>query len=415
MNQPFPPPPIRSFERLQVQDGLLMTADRWRRAHEYHRQRQSVHYQSLNQPGIVCGLGVTLISAPNEVPAAYRDGRWLQIQPGIAIDLAGNPIVIPQPENYRLSIDPAKEETVYVVVSYVDPEKLRRKETSEIIKETFRIDEKNSPPSDLEVEVCRILLRPGAVQLEAPKDVLFPDYNNIDLRYRNQARSRPQTVINFGFVKHSEPAKPQSFSNVSYLLDSVAALYPALAAEKAVELNLKTLERAEKSNYDIIYLTGRRSLSINEQQFHVLKSYLDQGSVLLVDAPRDGTALVESIATLAQHLGTPLEYWERLSRNHPLRTQPFLFAALPTINEQPIQLLVGGGIVLLIGDLSSGWGLDEKLSLSRTTIRTAQELGINILNFASRRRQMTQLLKADIPEQAPAKPTGSKSVFDKLL
>jgi fatty acid desaturase len=35
----------------------LMNADRWRRAHEYHHERQNIHYQSLNQPGIVCGWG----------------------------------------------------------------------------------------------------------------------------------------------------------------------------------------------------------------------------------------------------------------------------------------------------------------------------------------------------------------------
>jgi hypothetical protein len=74
-----------------------------------------------------------------------------------------------------------------------------------------------------------------------------------------------------------------------------------------------------------------------------------------------------------------------------------LFAALPTINYQPIQILVGGGIIVTIGNLSSAWGLDEELSYSRETIRTAQEMGINILHFAWRRRQLTQLQQALIP------------------
>src|SRR4028119_99785 len=199
MTQPLPSPKIQPFERLQVQDGLLMNADRWRRAHEYHRQRQNVHYQSLNQPGIVCNLGVRLISAPAEISTQYRDGRWVQIQPGMAIDLLGNIIVVPEPIDYRITTDPMTQEPVmvYLVVTYVDPEKLRSREQREFIKETFRIDEKTNPPGELEVELCRILLQPDVekqgyapIQLENPTDVFFPQKNALDLRYRTQARSR---------------------------------------------------------------------------------------------------------------------------------------------------------------------------------------------------------------------------------
>ena len=49
----FPPPSINSLERLLVRDGLMLNAERWRRSQEYHRQRQNIHYQSLNQPGII--------------------------------------------------------------------------------------------------------------------------------------------------------------------------------------------------------------------------------------------------------------------------------------------------------------------------------------------------------------------------
>jgi len=52
MTHPFPPPPINPFQRLQASDGLLINAERWRRAHEYHRQRQNTHYQSLNHQAL---------------------------------------------------------------------------------------------------------------------------------------------------------------------------------------------------------------------------------------------------------------------------------------------------------------------------------------------------------------------------
>lgn len=39
-------------------------------------------------------MGVRVITAPAEAAAKFRDCRWLEIQPGIAIDLEGNPIVV---------------------------------------------------------------------------------------------------------------------------------------------------------------------------------------------------------------------------------------------------------------------------------------------------------------------------------
>ena len=101
----------------------------------------------------------------------------------------------------------------------------------------------------------------------------------------------------------------------------------------------------------------------------------------------------------AKKLKTPLKPLEQLRRDHPLRTRPFLFAALPLVNQQMIQLLSGGGLILAIGDLASAWGLDEELSLSRVTIRTAQELGVNILHYAWKRRQLMNLQKEDYSGQ----------------
>ena len=126
MSRFFPFPPFQAFERLQIADGLLMTAQRWKSAHDYHRQRQNFHHQSLHQPGVVCGLGVSVIPAPMDVAAQYRDGRWLQVQPGIAIDLLGNPIIVPQPEPFRIQSQPPPGQSLvlYLVVSYVDSDQL---------------------------------------------------------------------------------------------------------------------------------------------------------------------------------------------------------------------------------------------------------------------------------------------------
>lgn len=457
MTKPWPTPNINPFKRLHVTDGLLINTERWQLAHEYHRKRQNVHYQSLNQPGIVCDLGVCAIEPPGDIQAKYRDGRWVQIQPGIAIDLFGNIIVVPEPIDFHISSEVIGEEfkLVYIVVSYVDPGRLLRSEAGEIVTETFRIDEKNSPPDDWEVEVCRILVKPGEVQLVNSVDVFSPHYNQLDLRYRQQARSRPQYPLRIGTIaSNNDSESDRIFLNLSYLMQSVASLYPAMQGSNEiaqVKLNSNSV-KDEIFKYDLLYMTSQHSLSLISSELESLKQYLEAGGTLLVEALTKGTkveeliqikqeiseAIVRITATVnapgsiyqkdelaelqntktelenellsteseieaklsditlflrnfAEQLGTSLEDLKQLNRNHPLRTRPFLFAALPIINAQEVKILTGGGIVFVIGNLSSAWGLDERLSLPRETIRTAQEMGINILNFAWQRRHLTQL------------------------
>jgi hypothetical protein len=399
MTQLFPSPNIKPFDRFQASDGLLINAERWRRAHEYHRQRQGIHYQSLNQPGIVCGLGVRAIPAPESATADFRDGRWVEIASGIAIDLIGNPIIIPEPVTFRIAVEVPTEESlmVYLVLRYVDPEELRRDPRSDTAQETYRVDEKSNLPEPIEVEVCRVLLQPSAnsqppttIQLTNSADVFFPGYNDIDLRYRLQAQSRPQAIVRIAQVNHGDPDCARNFFNLTPMMHALGVLYPSLQGSD--EVGQVTLEPGDEvveiGAYDLLYCSGRQALNLNSREVDALKIYLDAGGVLFVDAPADATALVESVMSLAESLQIPFDYLERQRRDHPLRTSPFLFAALPVLNQQPLRLLCGGGLVMVIGDLGSGWGLDEAMSLTRFAIRTAQEFGVNLLNYAWRRRQL---------------------------
>ena len=394
MTHPFPPPSIEPFERLQASDGLLINAERWQKAHNYHRLRQNTHYQCLNQPGIVCGLGVRDIPAPSNVQAKYRDGRWVQIQPGIAIDVAGNLIVVNRHYDFPIDLEVASSQPimVYLVVSYVDPDELRRSQQREIIQETYRIDQRNSTLDPSEIEICRILLQPGQTEVTQPTEVFFPGYNNIDLRYRRRAQARPQSIVRMAQVNHGDDDCFRNFFNLSYLLQSVEPLYPDLRGTN--EPGQVSWEDDIQA-YDLLYLTGQQGLSLNSIEFASVKNYLNSGGVLLVDAPADAHPLIESIHALAEGLEHPLTPLEEMRRDFPLRTQPFLFAALPIIHQQPIRLFVDGGIVLAVGDLASAWGLDRQLSLPRLVIRTAQELGVNILNYARIRRQLMGLQQQD--------------------
>ncbi|NJR39833.1 MAG: DUF4159 domain-containing protein [Leptolyngbyaceae cyanobacterium CSU_1_4] len=437
----FSSPRTLPLERLQVTDGLLLTAARWRAAHEYHRQRQNVHYQSLHQPGIVCGLKVGMVAAPEEFAAQYRDRRWLQVQPGVAIDTLGNPIIVPEAIAYRLASEPPRSGTavIYLVLSYVDPDRLQRSVEPELVQETFRIDEKTTPPDALEVELCRVVIQAGVVCLEETADVFSPGINHVDLRYRQQVQARPLGRVSVAQVNGAE-SSPERWSE---LVRSLPALYPGLGAV------VETL--SGNSTADLLTLDSDQ-LTFDDVALENLKQHLALGGTILIHALGDARffklalirqelqqalakirrdvslgaeqqeveaelaevetslkellgAIAQPVKTLAAQIGFAVgdgseqdlghdsadglgDDLGQLNRDHPLRSQPFLFAQFPVIHEMPIEILAWGGIVLVVGDLSQAWAVTDGLMLPRETIRAAQELGINLLHFAWKRKQL---------------------------
>ena len=384
---------LNPLERLRVYDSLMIDAERWRKAHDYHRERQNIHYQSLNQSGIVCGLGVKRITPPKEVSAQFRLQPWLKIQPGVAIDWEGNPIIVPQAIDFPLRLPKNAEEEIepinlYLVVSYRDPENLNRKNTGEVIQETFRLDQKTSVPIKGEVELCRIKWQPSATKINAPKNVFFPQINEIDLRYRSPVKERVRGTINI-FTKD---IAVQSQENLTHLLASVSALYPAFQGAK--EPRLTTLRNIRNlTSCDLFFLFSDGIDKLDSGEITVLQDYLQKGGIILIEESKNYG--IDRVGNLIARKFSfdPLTWQTKLGKNHPLRTQPFLFAGLPEIQRHPIEVWYHEqGLVLIEGELSAAWGFDEELMLSREEIRAAQEFGINLLRFGWYRRKLTQLL-----------------------
>jgi hypothetical protein len=398
----FPAPDIIPLKRLHVYDSLMMNAQRWLLAHEYHRRRQNLHYQSLNQPGIVCGLGVSLIDPPDSTDSRFRDYRWLEIQPGIAIDVQGNVIVVDEAidRTYRIAAKPPTTGsiTVYIVISYVEPEAIHAQQPTEVLQEQFRFDQKTTPPSDFEIELCRIQLSADFVQLTVPPNVFFPELNQIDVTHRLQAQTKPIATVHAAQV-HPQNTESQSGSiadSLCYLTRSTPALYPVLqgiAAPASVSLQPEAI-----AAYDLLCLAAHHLTDLSGTEQDSLQSHLQTGGAVLIELPiHHEFAIVQLQDWITQVFQTTLIPWHDLPKSHPLRSTPFLFAALPTIDQHSIQLWCGGGIVLVVGELTAAWTPDEQLMRSRYDIRTAQEFGINVLQFAWQRRHLTHLIKSNNP------------------
>ncbi|WP_017303533.1 hypothetical protein [Spirulina subsalsa] len=436
----FSYPPIHPLERLNVTDGLLLNAELWQLAHYYHRQRQNIHYQALNQGGIVCGLGLSIIEPSGEIKAEYRDRRWLRIQPGIAIDSRGNPIIVSESLDFHLaSVAEKNPFWVYLVLRYVDPEKLQWKTSPTIVRETFRLDEKTTLPTDQDVELCRILLQPGNVELSHPVDVFNPGFNQLDLRSRVQVQAKAKGFVRVAYAAQEGTREPQREEQWGELLSALPALYPALAGDPQVTaLNLEQVKIEQLLGYSILSIQHQRFVKLTNGTSQLLQQYVAHGGLIVVDLPAWETVIdelkviegelkeaiadigdneslreaknelmqelqatqqeitnqINQLKTEAQHLvetfGVHTPNSGQLDRHHPLRRLPFLFSQYPTVSNKPIELLNWGGIVFIIGNLIQAWGIDEELDQTRESIRTNHEMGINLLHFAWWRQQMMQ-------------------------
>lgn len=452
------PPPLPALEPLQllyVTNGSPLTADRWWQAHHYYQHRQNLHYQALYQPGIVCGLGIRVIPAPETMPSELRDRRWLEIQPGMAIDRIGNPIVVDEPVTFRVSSEVIEAPlTVYVVLAYVNP---RHKQWAglpdDVVKEEFRISERTTPPTPDEVELCRIHLNHTEAPLQNAVQMLHPVPHELDLRARQRLQMRSQHPVQIGLIH--QPPDSLLRDSLTALLQAVIGLYPPLAGATTVAdvaLTSATTPSSPStttlaSDYTVLFLLYEDAIALSDSQIEHLQHYIAWGSTLLIEyaGEQDDAPPLSELQTVQEELltaladlqtvdpGTELDNMRQvlseeliacetafqdqlhaiarpiqrlthpiasggetpspsppLSSSH-LTTVPFLFDELPHLPTGPIRLLAWDGIVLVIGSLTAAWTRQQfEQPLPRDTLRSAQELGINILYYATRRQQLLQ-------------------------
>jgi hypothetical protein len=138
--------------------------------------------------------------------------------------------------------------------------------------------------------------------------------------------------------------------------------------------------------------SGVQISNFGNEHISLLRDYLSNGGVVLVEIKEDEENTLGALRELAYGLGTSLDPLHQLPRRHPLKTKPFLFSVLPKLFGQEVQVFCGGGIIAVVGDLSSAWGANEAFGLNREEVRASHELGINILNYATRRKTLSQLM-----------------------
>jgi hypothetical protein len=329
--------PLIPFRRLRIYDGLSIDADRWQQSHRYHRLRQNFHYQALHQAGILCGLGVAPIDDPTAIEGQPKSGRWLQIQPGMAIDAAGNPIIVPEAMTFPIQaeIRPGEQQTIYLVANYVDPDDLRHGSEREWVQETFRIRETTCLDL-LDVELCRVTLLPGEVWLSVPDDVMGDAIaGQLDLRDRQRVQVKPQVRLKAAYLddrssvgNHGTSGNAFAHSSSNYFnpelnsrsrestiadrWNSFAKSVSSLDSRFSADPNLQLLDLAElgQADYDIFWLTEMQLKSLPTDTYAALRYQLDKGGLLVIQV--DPAALnLHNLMNVAQELQQAIRESER--------------------------------------------------------------------------------------------------------
>ncbi|MBE9066779.1 hypothetical protein IQ260_08950 [Leptolyngbya cf. ectocarpi LEGE 11479] len=361
----FPLPALTPLTQLNVQDNLRINAERWQLAHQYHQQRQNVHYQALWQPGIVYGLGVKLIAPPVGIAPQFQTKSWIEVQPGFAIDGEGNPIVVSETTDrtYPITIPPLTQgvQTLHIVLRHVDPRHLELPNSTDRLQEQFRFDQRVNRLDPKDIELCRVRLSPGQDSLAMPAQGLSPALGELDLTRRRFAQLRSQRSLNLGILPQS-----QYYPALTTLCQAMQVLYPSLHCQ------LHPVTQIDPT-LDAICLEGNRLIEWHQSPSHsaLLQAVKDYSGSLIIVAERFDSTLQESLRRLQRHLNL-----QPVVASHLMARYPFLFGKLPDFSQASVW--IDGRIVIVPSTLFDHWqGKDQ----SRETIRTWHEFGINLLYY----------------------------------
>ena len=171
---------LEQFRRVNPYPGLMVDVDVWRDAHDYHRAQLHLHHLALHGWGIIQGLDISLVEGTDNT---------LRIEPGLAIDPAGNFISVPQGQTYQITA--RERQVVYLVLQQREllsqpapPTAANRASPMTRVVEAYRIQERDRLPEEPYIELARVDFHPDRGALRAPAEAESPGPNELDLRAR---------------------------------------------------------------------------------------------------------------------------------------------------------------------------------------------------------------------------------------
>jgi hypothetical protein len=381
--------------------SLVIDSDTWQDAHNYHRDQQRLHVLAFHDTGIVSGLEVTASNPPD---------LTVNINPGIAIDPDGNVIIVSQKQRYRLQTSNEKG-IIFLIIQFseIPGEPLQPPgggQPTRII-EAYRIQERERLPAESYIELARIDFSPSQLMVKEAYDSSRPAVNEIDLRYRKNARQAPSPTKETVYIPPPQPMVsgtiPREVITIGHLPMGETAKNIHVAGLRNVikELNRRVnytvvLEDQVSlykplNRFSLLYITGNGRFELTPDQQATLNNYLQSGGMIFGEGCSRSFAETEAkgsreFGLAFNRFASRINYkLEIVKKGHPLLQYDNIFSDTPQGCE-PAMLLESGNLICSNSDYGCAWegGRDEQ-PLSRDVIRSAIELGSNIIAYSLRK------------------------------
>jgi len=391
------------LKRVNAFQGLIIDADAWQDAHDYHRNQYKLHLLAFHNTGIVEGLRVVSNDPPD---------LSVTIEPGLAVDPGGNNIIVPQAQRYQ--IQTRQKGTIYLIIQFseVPAEPYQPPEGGQAtrILEAYRVQERDKLPDEPYVELARINFDPAKEVIRDAADPSHPGENEINLNFREEAKKVTPAAAAPAVPVAPKKAAPPVVETPKPPQEKVILGHAVLGgAEKNLHIDgLQNLVRHmnQQSNfvtelednisldkdvkkYTMIYLTGGSGFELGTEQQEALSGFLQSNGVIFGEGCSEGQEEAQSKGVrefglafnqLASQLKCKLE---TVQRGHPLLSVPCVFSSVPPGVEPSGLLLCGGNMAYSGSDYGCAWqgGRQDNL-LPRDIIRTSFEIGVNIITYA---------------------------------
>ena len=402
------------LKRVNPFQGLIIDADTWQDAHNYHRNQQRLHVLAFHKTGIVSGL---------EVSANNPADTSVVITPGIAVDPEGNIIIVPQSQRYRLQTQ--NKGPVYLIIQFREipegPFQPPEGGQPTRILEAYRIQERDHLPSEPFVELARINFDPSQGPIKNSLNPSNPAVNEINLSFRQSAVKAvaespvaqphvvtpppppappaPPSAQPVAQPAPEKPVDPLETVVIGYLslgdagrnlhLTGLNNLVRSVNRERIFKTEIKSIDlKGPLAGYNLLYITGSGHFELTAEQQTVLANYLKSGGLIFGDGCAHTPGMSDSRE--AKEFGLSFNRCAGLlncklgivQRNHPVLSADHIFAETPPGCE-PGMLLEGGNMIYSGSDYGCAWnGGPPDQPLSREIIRSAFEIGSNILTYS---------------------------------
>ncbi len=380
------------FKKVNPFPGLAIDADIWRDAHNYHSDHRRLHNLIFHETGIIEGLEVTSYE-PQDLS--------VNIHPGIAADPEGNTIIVRNIYHYQIQNRDSK--TIYLIIQFREvldgPYQPPEGGQPTRVVDGYRIQERDNLPDEPYLELARIDLDPAKGVIKDARDRLKPDKNEINLNFRKAALKLP-APISSGESGATTPEiiKPKRRIVIGYSLadGTKSGLHLRGLRNLTREIEMRynwTVEIKENvafdkniAQYTLIYLTGSENFRLTEKQQSALDVFLKSNGLLLAEDCSDGdrkNSKSKNHSPVYKELTDKFKLdLKPVTRHEPLLSNVNVFSEVPHGVKSGV-FLKEEGIIYTDNDYGCAWeGGHEGGPISREVIRSAFEMGINIIDYA---------------------------------